>query len=198
MTKLELLMNLGPCCIQRAVCKSIGDYFKERQALEAAYPVVFCEGISRAMKGDYMLPGFLTENGVYPEYGSTYQRALGAPGWVKEQFQAWIEARRALPFLIPWMPYSGLLNLDHSLKKALYRYESYRVDSLEDGNECIDGHTGGHHRDILDLLEHATNNIPPTELGECWVYMGRDQEIQFDEVISSLEVFHCDYVMDGV
>lgn len=198
MTNLELLMNLGPCCIQSAVSKSIGDYFKERQALEAAHSVVFCEGISRAMKDDYVLPGFLTENGIYPEYGTTYQRALGAPGWVKDQFLAWTEARKALPFLTPWMPYSGLLLLDHSLRQALYRYEAYRVDALEDDNECIDGHTSGHHRDILDLIEHATNNIPPNELGECWVYMGRDLEIQFDEVISSLEIFNCDYVMDGV
>lgn len=198
MSNLELLLELGAFCIDIRVAHAARNFYQKRQAVEAAHSLVFSEGLCRCAEGVNDVPEYLHEDGLYSEFNKTFQRAFDAPAWVNEQYQAWSEARKALPFLKVWMPYSNLLGLEHNVKEALLKYEGYRVDSLEDGNECIDGYTSGHHKDLLNLLEHATNNVSGRELGECWVYMGSDQVIQFDGVIDSLKTFNCEYIYEGI
>lgn len=197
MTDLELLIEVGRNCVDMQLCRVLDDYQGERLALDKTNSLVFGEGLSRSMSGSYVVPGFLHSSGLYPEYYSIYLRALSAPDWVREEFAIWLEARNALPYLKSPMPYEELFRLDPDIKAALLVHESRRVDSLEDASEYIDGFTSGHHRDVLDLLSNAVNNVPPGELRGCWVYMDENYLIQFDHVLDSLQCFRCDYIVNG-
>jgi len=179
------------------LCRVLDDYQGERLALDKTNSLVFGEGLFRSKRGSYVVPGFLHSSGLYPEYYSVYLRALSAPDWVREQYAIWQDARNALPYLKCSMPYAELLSLAPDMKAALLMHESRRVDSLEDAREYIDGFTSGHHRDVLDLLTNAVNNVPPGELRGCWVYMDEDYLIQFDHVLDSLQCFRCDYIVNG-
>lgn len=197
MTDLELLLEVGRNCVDMQLCRVLSDYRGEHLALAKTHSLVFGEGLSRSKRGSYVVPGFLHSSGLYPEYYSVYLRALSAPDWVREQYAIWQDARKALPYLKCSMPYEELLSLAPDMKAALLMHESRRVDSLEDASEYIDGFTSGHHRDVLDLLSNAVNNVPPGELRGCWVYMDEDCLIQFDHVVDSLQCFQCDYIING-
>ena len=197
MTDLELLLEVGRNCVDMQLCRVFSDYRGEHLALAKTHSLVFGEGLSRSKRGSYVVPGFLHSSGLYPEYYSVYLRALSAPDWVREQYAIWQDARKALPYLKCSMPYEELLSLAPDMKAALLMHESRRVDSLEDASEYIDGFTSGHHRDVLDLLTNAVNNVPPGELRGCWVYMDEVYLIQFDHVLDNLQCFRCDYIVNG-
>ena len=60
------------------------------------------------------------------------------------------------------MPYHQMLIMDKLLLEALCAYESLRVEKMDEVNPCLDGHTSGHHRDLLELLHHAARGSKPS------------------------------------
>lgn len=197
MIDLELLLKVGKNCVDIQVCRAVGDCQCERLILDKTHSLVFDEALSRSMQGNCVVPSFLNSSGLYSEFYHIYLRGLFAPEWVRNQYAIWQDARNVLPYLKDSMAYGELLGLDPHMKAALLKHESRRVESLEEGNEYIDGFTSGHHRDVLDLLTNAVNNVPPGELRGCWVYMDEDYLIQFGDVLDSLQCFRCDYVING-
>lgn len=105
-----------------------------------------------------------------------------------------MEARKALPYLKKQMPYDELRELETGFKLALHQFERLRMAALEAEHECIDGVTGGHHRDVLDLIQCAIDNIPASHLNLSCVYMNEHNYIQFGNVIESLHYFRLAYL----
>lgn len=72
--------------------------------------------------------------------------------------------------------YDNLLSLDKEILKLLIRFEEFFVERQEFSNECIDGSTGGHHRDALDVYLYALNK---NEFSGQYVYFSDNGELSY-------------------
>jgi len=75
--------------------------------------------------------------------------------------------------------YEQLLKLDTNVIELLIKFESCVVDALEANNECIDGHTSGHHADKLYVFKEA---LQRETFSGGYVYFDDDGEFAFDLV----------------
>lgn len=87
MTNIEFILELGKCCIDIAVFRSMGAHFRESQCKQEARRLVFQEGLTRWYERKYNLPNFLCDDSLYPEYRETFEDGFRASESIKDQFE---------------------------------------------------------------------------------------------------------------
>lgn len=87
-------------------------------------------------------------------------------------------ALELMPSNIDLSSYDDISSLPLKVRQSLVKMEEANVRLLDD-DECIDGRTSGHHREIKDILLCAANDKP---IGECGadIYMSDEGVFNFD------------------
>ena len=75
--------------------------------------------------------------------------------------------------------YEELIKLPVKARSLLAEMEEINIDIADCADEYIEGNTGGHHREIRDILDCAAKSKP---MNECYadIYMDKDGQFNFD------------------